>query len=296
MALNKTAAAYLAYFAYIDDALETVLASDFVTLLAGVPAGAANGPWKLCWGPAVNDGILGYVAQGADGSYALAFRGTDVDGSVSGSIQNVVADANGFFLVPWLYPQQAGAPLQISAGINGALALAIALTDPATSVSLLDYLRGLAKTGALDLMVTGHSLGGALAIVATAWLNDQLPKVEPLKFSVLCINRHHRLTAITISPRVFVLCSRWRGSHVPAFPPVGGGAVAQHRQSHADVRPRRRERFRAPAVANNRRQAGVSGLRLRDLLRLSSRSLSALAMQGVRLRFLGDFGHAVRLA
>jgi hypothetical protein len=117
-----------------------------------------------------------------------------------------------------------------------------------------------------------------------------------LTYPALCSNRHHRLTGITISPIMFMLCSHWRGSHVPAFPPVGGGAVAQHRQSHADVRPRRRERFRAPALANNRRQAGVSGLRLHDLLRLSSRSLSALAMQGVRLRFLGDFGHAVRLA
>ena len=116
------------------------------------------------------------------------------------------------------------------------------------------------------------------------------------KIAVLCSNRHHRLTGIAISPITFMLCSRWRGSHVPAFPPVGGGAVAQHRQSDADVRPRRRERFRAPALANNRRQAGVSGLRLHDLLRLSSRSLSALAMQGVRLRFFGDFGHAVRLA
>ena len=114
--------------------------------------------------------------------------------------------------------------------------------------------------------------------------------------AVLCSNRHHRLTGIVISPRVFVLCSLWRGFRVPAFPPVGGGAVAQHRQSHADVRPRRRECFRAPALANNRRQAGVSGLRLHDLPRLSSRSLSALAMQGVRLRFLGDFGYAVRLA
>jgi len=61
--------------------------------------------------------------------------------------------------------------------------------------------------------------------------------------------------------------------HVPAFPHVGGGAIAQHWQSHADVRPRRRERFCAPALANNRRQAGVSGLRLHDLPRLSSRSL-----------------------
>ncbi|WP_375411018.1 hypothetical protein [uncultured Bradyrhizobium sp.] len=183
MAVNKVAAAYLAYFAYIDDALPVIPASDFKTLLAKVPAGAANGPWTLRWGPAVNDGILGYVAQGADGSYALAFRGTDVDGSISGSFTNVLADANGF-MIPWLYPQQPNAPLQISAGINSALALAIGLTDPVTGLSLLDYLRGLAKTGTLNLMVTGHSLGGAMAVVATAWLNDQLAKVAPLTFSL----------------------------------------------------------------------------------------------------------------
>lgn len=175
MALNKVAAAYLAYFAYIDDALEVIPASDFVKFLAKIPAGPANGPWKLCWGPAVNDGILGYVAQGADGSYALAFRGTDVDGSISGSFTNVLADANGF-MIPWLYPQQANAPLKISAGINSALALAIGLTDPVTGLSPLDYLRGLAKTGTLNLMVTGHSLGAAMAVVATAWLNNQLAK------------------------------------------------------------------------------------------------------------------------
>ena len=49
---------------------------------------------------------------------------------------------------------------------------------------LLDFLRGLAKTGTLDLMVDGHSLGRCASIVATAWLNDQLPKFEPLKFSL----------------------------------------------------------------------------------------------------------------
>ena len=203
MALNKTAAAYLAYFAYIDDALSTVNASDFKKFLTAIPAGTANGPWQLRWGPAVNDGILGYVAQGADGSYALAFRGTDVDGSISGSFENVLSDLDAFFLVPWLYPQQSGAPLQISAGINGALALAIGLTDPTTSLSLLDYLRSLARAGAVNLMVTGHSLGGALAIVATAWLSNQLPKAGPVN--------------VTLWPHTFAAPTMWNDGFATNF-------------------------------------------------------------------------------
>jgi len=177
MALNKVAAAYLAYFAYIDDALETVRGSDFANLLKTVPAGAANGPWTLTWGPAVNDGILAYVAQGADGSYGLAFRGTDTDTSITGAFQNFLADAEAFNFVPWLYPQGQTPPLQLSAGTNQALALAIAATDPATDTSLLDYLRSLAAKGPLELIVAGHSLGGALTVAATAWLHDQLPKL-----------------------------------------------------------------------------------------------------------------------
>lgn len=204
MALNKVAAAYLSYFAYIDDALDTVQPSDFTNLLGAVPKGTANGPWSLSWGPAVNNGVLAYVAQGADGSYALAFRGTDVDGSVAGAFENVLADADAFFLVPWLYPQQPGAPRQVSAGINDALALVIGMTDPTTGLSLLDYLRGLAAKQNLQLMVTGHSLGGALAVVATAWLQDQLPKLNPA-------------LTFTLWPHTFAAPTMWNAGFAASF-------------------------------------------------------------------------------
>ena len=176
MSSGKQAAAYLSYFAYIDDALDTVDPADFTKFLQSIPTDA-NGPYTLVWGPAVNDGTLAYVAQGADQSYALALRGTNTDTNVTGTFANFLEDVAAFSLVPWLYPQADPSTLAISAGTNIALALAIGLTDPVTDLSLLDFLRPLGRTATLQLMVTGHSLGGALTVAATAWLADQLPKL-----------------------------------------------------------------------------------------------------------------------
>ncbi len=181
MALNKTAAAYLAYFAYIDQALDTPNPSDFTALLSQVPAGAANGPWTLTWGPALNDGTLCYVARGADGTYGVAFRGTNTDDEVTGWFQDIVEDGSAT-LVPWLYPS--GGTMEITTGTNIALALAIGATDPTSGLSLLDYLRGLAAAAPLELIVTGHSLGAALAVAATGWLHDQLGKLGQVTFTL----------------------------------------------------------------------------------------------------------------
>ncbi len=49
-------------------------------------------------------------------------------------------------------------------------------------------------------------------------------------FPILCGNRHHRLTAVAISPRVFLLCSLRRRRYGSAFSPVTRRSISQYRQ------------------------------------------------------------------
>jgi len=186
MAITQTqilAAANLANIAYLDEDEPANQKTDIANALNAL-AGDANGPWTLTWGPANNDGVLAFVARGADGTYALAFRGSLSDDDAEGFFNNWLDDVSGLILVPWLYPQSAGA--NISSGMNAALALVIGLTDPVTDLSLLDYLRGVAgrSGGAIELAVTGHSLGGALTPLAAAWLADQLPNVPVVEATI----------------------------------------------------------------------------------------------------------------
>ena len=175
-AAQKRAAVDLAAITYTDEVNTTNRARDIQSALAKIPPGA-NGPWTLVWGPGEVAGILAYVARGADRSYALAFRGTLGEISAHDFIYNWVLNGDTFLQVPWLYPQ--GGAVKVSAGMNKALAYAIMLTDPATHNHLLDYLRGLMKSDdSLTLLVTGHSLGGALAQLASRWLYHQLVEVD----------------------------------------------------------------------------------------------------------------------
>jgi hypothetical protein len=177
------AAANLAMIAYTDEADPLRQKADIITAL-GALGSSANGPWTLTWGPADNDGVLAYVARGADGTYALAFRGSLTDDDSEGFFENWLDDGSSLSLVPWLYPQSVGA--NIATGNNAALALAIGLTDPTTDAGLLDYLRTTASEngGSIVLAVCGHSLGAALANLAAAWIVDQLPKAPGVSATV----------------------------------------------------------------------------------------------------------------
>ena len=201
--LNPYAAMSLATITYDDEG--GTLAQQKVAMgtdLSNLPA-SADGPWSLVWGPAANDGILAFVAlNAAKTQYAVAIRGSLSDKDAPGFISNWFDDFDALGQVPWLYPQTVSGAV-ISAGMNDSLALLMGATDPATDLTLIDYLRT-ALTGAdAGLMVTGHSLGGALTSLVAPWLYDQLPKTG-------------RVTGVAITPYTF------------AAPTAGNAAFAQY--------------------------------------------------------------------
>ena len=174
---EKRAAVELAALAYSDEVNPANRVADIKAGLAKIPA-AANGPWTLAWGPGEVEGILAYVALGSDKkTYALAFRGSLGQLAAHEFVDNWLLNGETFRQVPWLFPQ--GGDVKVSSGMNQGLAYVTMLTDQTTHAHLLDFLRGvIAADGSLQLLVTGHSLGGALVQLASQWLYHQLVDVD----------------------------------------------------------------------------------------------------------------------
>src|SRR5579884_4114231 len=115
---------------------------------------AALGPWSLTWGPATDQGILAYVAVGANAqTYALVFRGSLADDAAHDFIRNWLQNADVLKQDAFIFPPSAGA--KVSAGMNMALGSVQGLVDPVTRENLVTY-------------------RGALAQVAGVWLRAQL--------------------------------------------------------------------------------------------------------------------------
>lgn len=193
---TNAAASNLAWIAYTDSDYSYVVEDDFAYELKQVNA-AGNGPWTLVWGPTFNDGVVLYAAQGQDGSLAVSFRGTN-PAFLTGVWLNLEADVN-TNLITWQFPQTLNA--NITAGTNSALALAIASTDPSNGKTLFQYLCERDYSDNRYILITGHSLGGALANVAAMWLYDQLPRysvtatIYPITFAAPTISDQSFQTA-----------------------------------------------------------------------------------------------------
>ncbi|HEX5725565.1 MAG TPA: hypothetical protein VFX98_08875 [Longimicrobiaceae bacterium] len=137
------------------------------------------GAWSIVWGPVVKqfDTRLYavnamYVAESVKepGTYVIGIAGTNP----SSLFDWLVEDAFVSKQTPWVFAPRTGA--RISRGT--AIGLAILLNAkpggnrPGAGTTLLDFARGIGKKAGQKVIVSGHSLGGALSATVTLWLHD----------------------------------------------------------------------------------------------------------------------------
>jgi len=142
----------------------------------------SDGPWSLVWGPSVCGGVLALAAVNQSGSqFAVSIRGRILTDSWS-MLNGLLQHADPLSQTEWHYPRSSD--IMIAGGFAESFHNIMAMTDPLTGWSLLDFLRSSlkqttkqsTKQANAELLVTGHSLGGTMAAMAALWLHDQLPR------------------------------------------------------------------------------------------------------------------------
>lgn len=201
-----------------------------------------GGNWKLVWGPGISPdgGNLMYVAADTTGDsslYTIAIRGTDWIFPL-----NIKEDMEVWKLDR--YPFTAGNSDSVAVGSLDGLNTLLAITD--NGKNLATFLNGIQGSN-LKMFITGHSLGGALATMLSAWFVDNgytnLFSLETYTFAAPTVGNesfveHYNSIMInTNSPSHRVVNSKdfvpfgWAGlqdiipDEIPTFVPIPIGIV-----------------------------------------------------------------------
>ncbi|HEX7185818.1 MAG TPA: hypothetical protein VF756_28595 [Thermoanaerobaculia bacterium] len=182
----------LAFIAYLgeslqgsDDEVERQLFPCLTRELAKQPL--TRDKWTLAWGPAVykfaladlDDNMMYVVRDAANPAHlAIAVRGTNAKAILDWLIEDFEVHKQ----AAWPYgnpPRRAKIAKGTSDGLR-ILQTMVAASGPAPNQTLSDFLAGeTERLGALQIDVTGHSLGGALSPTLTLWLADTRSSWDP---------------------------------------------------------------------------------------------------------------------
>jgi len=158
----------LATLSYVNENNPAYLRDSLIIQLANTNY-ATGGKWKLAWGPALSPdgGNLLFVTKDTTTEpdrYTIAIRGTDwcFPFNWKEDLGAIEFDR---------YPYGGSSADSISHGALFGLQTLLALRDSSTGKLLSEYLTGI-TAASNQIYITGHSLGGMLATVYSAWFLD----------------------------------------------------------------------------------------------------------------------------
>lgn len=147
--------------------LEKILRAKLEKLLTTAEVRTLIGDWTMAWGPAVwkhplnfrgySDNTAAVFHNAATNTYVCAIAATNANSVFDWAVEDFwVSDK-----VRWQYSPARRVPW-LSAATNFGIGMLLSLRDPGTGVFLSDFLASVASPAA-TLVVTGHSLAGALS-------------------------------------------------------------------------------------------------------------------------------------
>ena len=200
------------------------------------------GEWSVAWGPVVvqhpstSYAINAmYVAESGDnpGTYVVGIAGTNP----TSLFDWLVEDGLVAYQIPWVYARLSAPDAKIALGTGIGLAILQNAKPgsgiPGAGTTLLDFLKGLEPKQGKSVIVSGHSLGGALSPTLTLWLHDvrilwdafghvklsTLPTAGPTAGnSAFAAYSNRHITATRFANAIDVVPHAWQASDLAKIP------------------------------------------------------------------------------
>jgi hypothetical protein len=162
-----------------------------INLALGILNFGTGASWTVVWGPAIFsfpinyngqyvDNVIYVVRDGTSNDYAIAIAGTNALSAADWIFEDLLVVTT----VPWFLDTKDTTKPNISLATFNGLSIILNISPPCADIpgtgqNLMSFLGTITRDGPINLITTGHSLGGALSPALALALADLAGQWDP---------------------------------------------------------------------------------------------------------------------